>query len=977
MTPRPAARSICERICSVPWVLLAFALLIPTSLKAADEPLECRWTDKPLSLKLDADRAIWQQAKFIDNFLVPGVGPGRTPKTSTKAKLLWDREYLYFYAEMEDHDLLVKVREHQGMVWTSDVFELFFKPADGKPAYYEFEVNPVNATLELAFPERDPNAFVRVRDNTHIDFKTVVKVDGTINNPADDDKGWSVEGRIPWKDLAMTGGRPNPGEIWKLNLCRMDYTTGQPRQELSSCAPLTKSEFHRWEDYTPLLFVGPEHAAKRTPLTTSHVVGFPDPPLPYTAVKAFPNLHVERPLYILEEPGTNNFLLLQHLQYWAGPSRLLRFINSPSVDHADVVLDIDRLVYGMTLHPDFLHNGYIYLIGNGPVEAAVHQDRISRYTIDRKTGKIDPASELVILEWDSNGHDGGDLSFGPDGYLYHAAGDGTADSDKNLRGQDITHLNSAMIRIDVDHPSNGKPYSIPQDNPFVNTPGARPEVWAYGFRNPWRLAFDKQTGQLWVGQNGQDAWESVILVHRAENYGWSVYEGGHPFNLTRTRGPTPIVPPIIDHPHSEMRSLTGGVVYHGSKLPDLDGAFIYGDWSTGRIWGAKAPNDKLTWHHELMRSAMQIVGFRETSNGDLLVIDEGSGIYRIEKTPEGTTSPPFPRKLSETGLFASTKDQTPAPGLVPYEVNSPLWSDGATKQRFMAIPGSEPAEMTAIHGWNFPEGAVMVKTFSLPGPDGAPRRVETRLLTKQIGQWIGYSYIWNDEQTDATLVDAAGVDKPYAVHDASGDRTQTWHYPSRAECMTCHTRASNFVLGLSTLQLNRSITHDGKIENQLEYFQHQGMVQVDYATYLTGQAPPPPAANPAPRKMSPELPSDPAEIPHLVDPSDTSQSVGDRARSYLHANCAICHVKEGGGNALIDLEFQTPSDMMRAINQPPVHEKFDLPDARIIAAGAPDSSVLYHRMSIRGQGQMPPLATNRVDEKNLALLRQWIESMPK
>src|SRR5207248_10439743 len=121
------------------------------------------------------------------------------------------------------------------------------------------------------------------------------------------------------------------------------------------------------------------------------------------------------------------------------------------------------------------------------------------------------------------------FAFGPDGYLYHCAGDGTSDSDTNLRGQDITHLTSAMIRIDVDHPADGKNYSVPKDNPFINTPGARPEIWAYGFRNPWRIAFDRKTGDLWVGQNGQDLWEQVYFVRRGEHYGWSVYEGSHAF----------------------------------------------------------------------------------------------------------------------------------------------------------------------------------------------------------------------------------------------------------------------------------------------------------------------------------------------------------------------------------------------------------------------------------------------------------------
>ncbi len=954
--------------------------LVGSVCSGAEVRFECRWAEKPLTLDIAKDAEIWKRAEAIDHFEIHwNPADARKPKTSTRAKLLWDREFVYFLAEMEDRDLHVTVNEHQGMVWTSDVFELFFKPAEDKPDYYEFEVNPTNTTLELYFPSRNSGGYGKYKDLTHIDFKTVVKVDGTVNDAKDQDKGWTVEGRIPWKDLAPTGGRPNPGDTWKLNLCRMDYSAGVTKPEQSSAAPLTRPDFHRYEDYASLKFVGPGHAEgdkpfgieKRVAWTTSHVVGSPDPALPYVAVKAFPKLHVEKPLYILEEPGTKNFLLLQHLQYWAGPSRLLRFENDPEVDHAEPMLNINRLVYGMTLHPDFIHNGYIYLIGNGPVNAAVHTDRISRYTIDRKTGKIDPASELAIIEWESNGHDGGDLAFGPDGYLYHAAGDGTADSDKNLRGQDITHLNSTMIRIDVDHPANGKAYSIPKDNPFVGTAGARPEIWAYGFRNPWRLAFDRKSGQLWVGQNGQDSYESVYLVHRGENYGWSIYEGGHPFYPQRKRGPNPITFPIIDHPHSEMRSLTGGVVYQGSKLPELDGAFVYGDWSTGRIWGAKAPGDKLTWHHELMRSAMQIVGFRETAAGDLLVIDEGSGIYRLERRAENESSPPFPRKLSETGLFASTKDNTPAPGLIPYDVNAALWSDGAAKERFIAIPNEGTMEVTPTHGFNFPEGSVLVKTFALESEPGKTKRIETRLMTKQVGQWIGYTYAWNDEQTDAALVEAAGVDRDYAIHDAKGTRSQTWHFPSRAECMTCHSRALNFVLGPSLAQLNKEHDYGGVRDNQLRTMEHIGVLRTDYLTFV-GQ--PAPADHPR-APSSALLFEEPGKTAHLVDYADGSLAVEVRARSYLHANCAICHIKEGGGNSLIDLEFTTPRRGMRAIGEVPQHEKFDLADAKLIAPGKPGDSVLYHRMGMRGQGQMPPLATKVVDERGMELMREWIEGM--
>ena len=992
---------------------------------AAPTVVECRWTDEPIVIDGRDDEAAWRSAAVIDDFRVPGPAGGK-PKTATKAKLLWDREYLYFFAEMEDHDLFADITEHNGRLWMNDVFELFLKPADDKPGYYEFEVNPAGATLELYFPSRDSGGYERFKDKTKIQLKAAVKLRGTLNRHDGKGEGWSVEGRIRWRDFAPTAGRPNIDEVWKFAFCRGDITIGSPgkepgkqaRNELSSNAPLTKPSFHEYEDYVPLRFVGPDAmnsaaAARRPRWTNSHVIGSPDPPPPFVIARVFPKLKVKQPLYLLEEPGTKKLLLLHHLGDGSGPSELLRFESDANVDSAETLLHLDWLIYGMALHPDFVHNGYLYLISNGPVDAANKQNRISRFTIDRKSHAIDPKSELVILEWESNGHNGGDLAFGPDGFLYHAAGDGTSDSDTNLRGQDITHLTSAMIRIDVDHPADGKPYSVPKDNPFLDSPGARPEIWAYGFRNPWRLAFDRVTGALWVGQNGQDTWEQVYRVRKGENYGWSIYEGSHPFYLNRKRGPTPITFPTVEHPHSEMRSVTGGVVYRGDKLPELRGAFIYGDYSTGRIWGVKHDGQKVTWHKELARTTLQITGFRETTAGDLLVIDHGGGFYRLDQAPLAADTPPFPKTLSATGLFLSTRDNRPDPALIPYDVNAPLWSDGAAKERFIALPGDGTISAVPLHGWDFPEGTVLVKTFSLDmtaGDSASCQRIETRLLTKQLGQWVGYSYRWADDQSDAALVGAAGEDVPLAIADPAapgGKRTQTWHYPSRTECMVCHTRASNFVLGLTVPQLNRGLSpfaagtiaamvaeQKGTVplappkQNQLEYLERLGILQFNYVDYArealahhwpleSHDSLPSSASSDPQREVQPSslLPFDPKHLPRLADPYDAMADLDLRARSYLHANCAICHVESGGGNAQMNLEYDARPADCKLFDERPQHEAFGLPNARLVAAGHPESSILLHRLTIRGQGQMPPLATSRVDERAVEMLATWIAEM--
>jgi uncharacterized repeat protein (TIGR03806 family) len=690
-----------------------------------------------------------------------------------------------------------------------------------------------------------------------------------------------------------------------------------------------------------------EAPARRVPWDTSHVVGSPNPPPPYHVVRTFPKLQVPCPIAVTHQPGSDRIILIHQMSPWTGKGRVLRIKDDPDADTYELLLDLDGIAYGLAFHPDFAHNGYLYIGDNGPMTGS-KKTRVTRYTMETKPPyRLDPKSATPIIEWDSDGHNGGDLAFGNDGMLYVTSGDGTSDSDTNHAGQDLSKLLSKVLRIDVDHPDPGRAYSVPKDNPFVGLKGARPETWAYGFRNPWRIHIDHKTGDLWVGQNGQDLWEQVYLVERGANYGWSAYEGSHPFYVERLRGPSPLSKPIAEHPHSEMRSLTGGLVYHGEKLPELRGAYLYGDWSTGKIFGLKHDKGRVTWHQELAVTTLQITGFGLDSKGELLIADHGGGYYRLEPTPKEERPSKFPTRLSETGLFTSVKDHRPHPALIPYWVNAPLWSDGAEKERFIALPGLTQIDFTATRGWNFPDETVLVKSFSLDTADAGRRRVETRLLTKQKGQWYGYSYLWNDAQSDADLVGAEGTDRAYEVRDPrapGGRRSQTWHYPSRVECMVCHSRAANFVLGPSLVQMNK--------DDQLRRLEERGAFHA-----------------------KPELPKKPDEPTRLVNPYDPAADLEARARSYLHANCAQCHVEAGGGNAQIDLEITTPRDKMRLLGVKPLHDTFGIAGAKLVVPGDPEKSILYQRLKRRGPGQMPPLATAVVDEEAVRLIHDWIKGL--
>ena len=441
---------------------------------------------------------------------------------------------------------------------------------------------------------------------------------------------------------------------------------------------------------------------RRIPWNDSRVVGSPDPPPPYKVARAFPKLTIKQPLSLTPEPGTNRLLVLQHLNFWAGPGRLLAVDDRQDASQAETLLEIDGLAVGVAVHPNYERNGYLYIGLNGPMRKP-KTTQVVRYTVDlRPPRRIDPTSKHLIIEWPSEGHDGGDLAFGNDGYLYISSGDGSSDSDAKLTGQAIDDLLGAVLRIDVDHPDRGRNYGVPTDNPFVDRKGARPELWAYGLRNPWRLSFDRESGQLWVGQNGQDLWEQVYLIKKGANYGWSVREGSHIFHAKRQAGPDPISPPTAEHHHSEARSLTGGRVYRGSRLPQLVGAYLYGDWSTGRVWGIKHDGTKATWHRELVDTPFNITGFGTDHAGELYVIDQGSGFYRLEPITEADRpSQPFPTKLSQSGLFASVADHKPHPVVrSSTRSNAPQWADSATIEPLCrtARPGTYRAKAPAQRG---------------------------------------------------------------------------------------------------------------------------------------------------------------------------------------------------------------------------------------------------------------------------------------
>jgi len=623
--------------------------------------------------------------------------------------------------------------------------------------------------------------------------------------------------------------------------------------------------------------------------------------------------------------------------------------------------------YGFTFHPKFAENHFIYVCYVLNREQP-DGTRLSRFeVIPSDPPRIDPKSEQLILTWLSGGHNGGCLKFGRDGFLYISTGDATAPSPPDAldTGQDISDLLSSVLRIDVDHSEAERNYRVPPDNPFVHLAGARPEIWAYGFRNPWKMSFDRQTGELWVGDVGWELWELIYKVERGGNYGWSAVEGPQSVKPNGKRGPTPILPPMKVHPHSEAASITGGFVYRGKRLPELQGAYIYGDWVTGKIWGLRQENGKATWSRELATPNVQIVSFAESSDGELVVMDYGGQIHELELNP-AESSQTFPRKLSETGLFESAPDQIPAAGVYHYSINANPWADGALADHFVALPGFSETGLTNGN-WVFPTNTVFVRTFyfgtaleELPEVRKFPRkkirRAETQLLLFDGVNWNAYAYQWNDAQTDATLVPTAGTNEIIVTREQPL-RKQTWRHASRAECLRCHNSWCGYVLGFNFSQLQRDHMY---LEAKREGSNPMG--------HRTSQV-----AVLAQLKLTPPVDKLPAK---LVDPYEGSGGLNLRARSYLHVNCSPCHRENAGGAVLAQMIYDLPLEKMHLINDRPTQGTFDLPEARVIAPGEPLRSVLFYRMSSASLGRMPRIGSAVVDARGLRLIHDWIRSLP-
>ena len=719
----------------------------------------------------------------------------------------------------------------------------------------------------------------------------------------------------------------------------------------------------------------------------------------WSAVVAFTNLLFTNAVGLTVVPGTDELCV------WEREGRVWTFQNSPGAAQKKLVLDLhnqcqgwdDSGLLGLAFHPGFATNHYVFVyytwVKPGTVAGDPHtrpipilpdtyHDRLSRFTLDAN-GVAIPGSETVFVDltcgtiW----HHGGGMFFHPkNGFLYWTDGD-------NANGDNTQIINrslfSGVFRVDVDcrggnvsHPPPRQPangvtahYFIPNDNPFVGQSNVLEEFFCLGLRSPHRMTYDPPTGRVFIGDVGESAREEIDVIEPGEsglNFQWDRCEGTlgemKPPYLGISRGP------VLDYPHSDGRAIIGGYVYRGRKFAsDLGGKYIFGDNVYRTIWALDETTTPMK--KDLLcvmprgsgpNSGADYTGlssFGTDASGEIYFCQMssiGGRIYTLVRGGPPPPARPFPKLLSQTGAFSDLEKLEPAHGLIPYTVNSPLWSDGAVKSRWMALPSNTVIGFAPDGEWTFPAGTVFVKTFELPVDDTNPKvlhRLETRLLIRDTnGTVYGASYKWRADHSDADLV-TAGTNEDLLIKTAAGTRVQRWFYPGRQDCLTCHTPVSGGVLGVKTRQLNGNFKYpDGVTDNQLRAWNHIGL----FDTTL-----------------------DERDIPHfarLAAVTDTSAALEWRVRSYLDANCSQCH-RPGGVEAFFDARVDTPLEKQNLINGP-VENTLGISGAKIIVPHDTGKSILFHRISLAGTLQMPPLAKNVIDRNAVSLIAKWIDSLP-
>ncbi|HEX7652947.1 MAG TPA: PQQ-dependent sugar dehydrogenase, partial [Verrucomicrobiae bacterium] len=602
-------------------------------------------------------------------------------------------------------------------------------------------------------------------------------------------------------------------------------------------------------------------------------------------------------------------------------------------------------------------------------------------------------------------HNGCDLHFGNDGYLYMSMGDEGNQYNYHTNAQKLDKsLYAGLLRLDVDkRPGNLEPlppqtasypiltipvdgngkayYSIPADNPFlgvtnlngnpVDTTHLRGEFYAIGMRHCWRFSIDPVTGEIWAGIVGQDLYEEVDLVKKGGNYGWPYYEGTHltvslyggaPTHPGLTNPPVGFVRdgPTWEYPHNSVTGadpafagldVCGSLPYRGSRIAALTNAYLFGDFDTGgNIWALRRPTTNTVTVERLGGQTGLSAFGADPVNGDPLFCNYlQNKLQRL--VVADTSGSTFPQKLSDTGIFADLGTLTPNPGIQAYEPNVTFWSDYAVKQRWFALPdATNMIGFGTDTNWTFPAGMTWVKHFDLEmerGNSATKKRIETRVVVRTTNGIYGVSYKWNATQDEAYLVGDSGDLFSLTITNGGVPQAQTWEIPSRSSCLTCHNTVAGYALSFNTRQLNRTNTFNGVTGNQIDLLASGG--------YFSS------------------LPPSAFLLPAFAAATNNNYSLEYRVRSYLAVNCVQCHQPGGAGPPSWDARPNLTLAQTMLVNGIPVANDGGNIANKLVVPGDPNHSVVLLRLeNTNGFSRMPPLATHALDPNGIALVQNWI-----
>ncbi|HVJ18171.1 MAG TPA: PQQ-dependent sugar dehydrogenase, partial [Polyangiaceae bacterium] len=703
--------------------------------------------------------------------------------------------------------------------------------------------------------------------------------------------------------------------------------------------------------YLDDLYLAPVIISPDRPSNTSCFAG-PAPTASVLTQQYWAGVPLVEPLETVQVPAAagDSFLVVEKagrvLQLTSDPNdatvRQFFHVNELSPPDQPLSTDGESGMTALAFHPNFgqsgavgertIFVGYTRLAAPEPGEEYGADLVLASFQTDETGTAVNLTSkvELVRVHQDSPIHNSGDIEFGPDGLLYMSVGDdgnNTSGDDNPGKANDPTQPNGKIFRL-----------SPAQYDGAATLAWSDVELVAMGLRNPWRLSFDGN--DLWIGNVGFDKIEEVnrldLTTDIGVHFGWPYCEGDVCCDEGIDCSSLPPMPADLRFPEYQYRRSTGpsgesavigGYVYRGSLMPELQGKYVFGDFADQVIYALDPASGQA---EPILSNIGNVDDFGVDQQGELFFTTLGGGVFRVVPGVEGPNDWP-PQDLMAWGCFDSLGDGHPVPasGVLGYELAQTFWSDGAEKQRFVAVPDGTFIDVADPNDWQLPIGGVTIKNFYWAG-----QIFETRLFVRHDnGLYGGYTYRWNGPN-EATLVPPEGAEQDL------GDIV--WQYPSRAQCMTCHTAAAGRSLGLETRQLN--------VGDQLAAL-----------TDLT--------------LLSSSTPAVLAPYPNILD---ESVDLGTRAESYLHVNCSSCHrgpTQSDAGRARWDARFDTLFANKGVCDVAPVESVSGNPLERLLAPGDHELSTIWLRAHQRDNLFMPPLATVRVDTDGVALLEQWIDGL--